>query len=483
MNILFASSEVFPFAKTGGLADVSRSLPKALAAMGHDVRVIMPFYRSVRESGFEIKKECVTVRHPLSGRIWGFDVLSNRSDDVTTYFVRKDRYFDREKIYGTENGDYPDNDIRFSFFSKSVLAALEPIAFKPDIIHCNDWQTALVPFYLKFKLPDSIYHKNIKVLFTIHNLAYQGLFNRRALAHAGIPDSFFHMQAMEFHGKVNFLKAGVLYSDMINTVSRRYAREIMTPEYGCGLEGLLRTREDRLSGILNGVDYDEWSPEKDIFIAENYGPSDIENKKACKKDLLKRMELDVSAESPLIGCVTRLVHQKGMDLLAGIADELIEMGAGLIVLGYGDKMYNKLFLELEKKYPGKMRLSLELNDELAHKIEAGCDIFVMPSRYEPCGLNQMYSVKYGTVPVVRATGGLDDAIVDFDEDNRRGNGFKFGPATEEALLDAAKRAITRYGKKDLWKRIMLQAMNYDFSWGHSAGEYVKLYERMMERGI
>ncbi|MCK4852303.1 MAG: glycogen/starch synthase, partial [Candidatus Omnitrophica bacterium] len=281
LNILFVSPEVFPFARTGGLADVSRSLPKALVSLGHDVRVIMPFYRCVSESGFKADKLLENIRHPVSGRIFGFDLFQNGSDGVTTYFVRNEKYFSRDGLYGTAGADYPDNALRFSFFSKAALAAVKAVGFRPDIIHCNDWQSALIPLYLRSRLADDAYYGGIKTLFTVHNLAYQGVFGKKSMRGLGVPPDLFNMNGLEFHGKVNFMKAGIIYSDAISTVSRRYAREVMTPEYGCGLEGLLKAREHDLSGILNGVDYDVWSPEKDRFITPNYGTGSIENKRIC----------------------------------------------------------------------------------------------------------------------------------------------------------------------------------------------------------
>ncbi len=479
LKILFVSSEIFPFAKTGGLADVSRSLPKALASLGHDVRSIMPFYGCVSKGGFEIKKLSGNIRNPLSGMIFGFDLFANRSDGLTTYFVQNKKYFSRKELYGTSRGDYADSALRFSFFSKAVLAALENLQFKPDIIHCNDWPTALIPFYLKYKLGDDVFFQDVKSLFTIHNMAYQGVFDKIFMKAIGVPGDLYNMAGAGFYGKINFMKAGIIYADVINTVSRRYASEIMTPEFGCGLEGLLETRENELFGILNGVDYTQWSPENDRYIKVNYGPGSIENKKACKKDLLEHTGLPVHEGRPLIGCVTRLVRQKGMDLLAGIMDELKQMDIGVVVLGTGEDYYNRIFKDLARRYPANVSVHQEFNDELAHKIEAGCDMFVMPSRYEPCGLNQMYSIKYGTIPIVRATGGLDDAIIDIDENRKRSNGFKFTPQTKEALLEAVKRAVSAYEHKGQWRKLMIRAMSYDFSWERSAAEYGRLYRRML----
>ncbi|MEA3489757.1 MAG: glycogen synthase GlgA [Candidatus Omnitrophota bacterium] len=480
-KVLFVSSEAVPYAKTGGLADVSGSLPKALASFGCDIRGIMPLYGCVKDGNFKLTKEAVGIKPPFSGGIFGFDLYSNREKGVSTFFIKNKKYFERPWLYGTPKGDYPDNGQRFGYFSRAALASIKKVGFKPDIIHCNDWQTALIPFYLRFQLNNDEFFSGIKTLFTIHNIAYQGVFNRRIMRGIGIPDSFFNMNDLEFYGRLNFMKSGILYSDAVSTVSRRYAEEIMTPKYGCGLDGLLRSRKDTLYGIPNGADYSVWSPGSDSHIKVNYDAGDLDGKKKCKRDLLEHTGLPLPPEAPLLGCVTRLAEQKGMDLLARITGRIVELGAGLVILGRGSSRYNRLFSGLAGKYPGNVYVCNDFNDELAHKIEAGCDIFLMPSRYEPCGLNQIYSIKYGTIPVVRATGGLDDVIVDFDEDRDGSNGFKFGPITEDALFAAVRRALNVYEDKDSWKALMVRAMKYDFSWARSAEKYMELYRNLMSR--
>ena len=477
-KVLIVSSEAVPFAKTGGLADVTGSLHRELVSLGSDARVIMPLYKCVTDSGSEITGEATCIGLPLSDKEREFDLSANRTGRMTTYFIENKEYFARDGLYGTPRGDHPDNGLRFSFFSQAVLAAIKAIDFKPDIIHCNDWQSALVPFYLRFALADDEYYRGIKTLFTIHNMAYQGVFSKKIMRRIGIPKSFFNMNSLEFYGKLNFMKAGIIYSDAVSTVSHRYAEEIMTPEYGSGLDGLLRTRKRDICGIPNGADYSIWSPENDKFIKANYDAGTIEKKIECKKDLLEYTRLPLSLGTPLLGCVTRLTDQKGMDLLAGIMDKVVKLGAGAVILGSGNRRYNELFAGLAGKYPRNVYVCNAFNDELAHKIEAGCDMFVMPSRYEPCGLNQMYSIKYGTIPIVRATGGLDDVIVDFDDDMENGNGFKFIPATGDALYGAVKRAVRLYEDKAAWGKLMTRAMSYDFSWVRSAGQYLKLYRRL-----
>ena len=479
LKVFMVSSEVFPFAKTGGLADVTGSLPRALASFGCDVRIIMPFYRCVKDGGFNVTEEASNIKHPLLGEKAEFNLYSTKEGGITTYFLESKKYFDRDGLYGTSKGDYSDNGLRFASFSKGALAAIKAIDFKPDVIHCNDWQSALIPFYLKFKLSSDSFYSDIKTLFTIHNMVYQGVFSRRLMRRVGIPKSFFNTNNLEFYGKLNFMKSGILYSDALSTVSSRYAEEITTGEYGAGLEGLLRTRKNALYGISNGADYSVWSPKNDKFIKVNFDDSTFDKKMECKKDLLKDTHLQLPPEAPLIGAVTRLADQKGMDLLSSIMEKIVKLGAGVIILGRGTDDYNKLFLSLVKKFPHNVYVCNDFNDELAHKIEAGCDMFIMPSRYEPCGLNQMYSLKYGTIPIVRATGGLDDVIVDVDKDPEHGNGFKFVPATSEAFYGAIERAIDLYRDRDSWKKLIKRAMTSDFSWTRSAEKYLKLYRKIV----
>ncbi|MDD4957041.1 MAG: glycogen synthase GlgA [Candidatus Omnitrophica bacterium] len=479
MKVLFVSSEMFPFAKTGGLADVVGSLPKTMAAMGHDVRVIMPFYKDVAEGNFDITMESTYVNHPLFTGIPDFDVYSCRQSGVTTYLVDCKKFFWREGLYGTPRGDHSDNAIRFAFFSAAALAATKAVGFKPDVIHCNDWQSALVPFYLRTKLSIDNFYSGIKTLFTIHNMAYQGIFSRKVMSKIDVPEEFFNMEGLEFYGMVNYMKAGIIFSDLISTVSHKYASEIMTPEFGAGLDGLLRVKKDSLYGILNGADYSIWSPKNDKFIKTNFDSGSLGGKMECKKDLIAYTGLELPVDRPILGSVSRLASQKGMDLVAGIMDKIVDMGFGVVILGTGSEKTNRDFTELAKKYAGIVHVCNDFNEELAHKIEAGCDMFLMPSRYEPCGLNHMYSIKYGTIPIVRATGGLDDVIVDFDEEEERSNGIKFGPADEKSLLKAIKRAHQLYRDKDAWHGLVMRAMSCDFSWENSAKQYIELYRHML----
>ncbi len=462
MNVIFASPEVVPFAKTGGLADVSGALPKALSRISCHVKVVLPFYKSVKNMRLKVK--------PF--KLAEFNYLRYEEDTVEYIFVVQDSYYYRDNLYSEPQGDYPDNDLRFSYFSKAVVA-LATRGAKIDVIHCNDWQTGLVPLYLSF------YNVGVKTLFTIHNIGYQGLFPRSVLEKIGIPHKFYNINGIEYYGKVSFLKAGIVYSTAVSTVSRGYSREILTPQFGCGMDGILRTRKNELFGIVNGVDYSKWDPKTDKYIACNYTFDTLENKEVCKKDLIKSINLPPETiERPLIGVISRLAQQKGIDLIVKAAEDIINMGASIVILGTGDEEYNELCKKIAADYPRYISSYIKFDDALAHKIEAGCDMFVMPSRYEPCGLNQLYSMRYGTLPIVRKTGGLDDTVIDLFYDREKGNGIKFSHAIKEDLIDALSRAIELYNNKTAWKDIQKRIMKLDFSWDKSAAEYKHLYEKL-----
>ncbi len=424
-KILMVASEAAPFAKTGGLADVLGSLPSALSSLGEQVAVLLPLYR-----GVQIPQSRRIYDHlPIWLGTTHYDASVHRiSGPVPYFFLDCPQLYDRDGLYGTPGGDFPDNHIRFAALSRAALEVARRI-FRPQVIHCHDWQSGLVPMYLKTALAGDPTFLGIRTLLTIHNLGYQGLFPPAAMDAIGLDPSLYHPGGVEFFGKLNFLKAGILYSDAINTVSPTYKQEIQTPAYGFGLDGLLRDRRDSLSGILNGVDYSQWDPRADLFIAAKYSAADLAGKKACKRELLREFGFDVNqaAKRPLIGVVTRLASQKGVDLIAGIADQLAREDAWLIVQGKGDDAFEKIFRDLAKSHPDKIGVRIVQDEGLAHRIEAGSDMFLMPSRYEPCGLNQMYSLRYGTIPVVRATGGLDDTIT-------KNTGFKFSEASGAALL-------------------------------------------------
>ncbi|MFH1593090.1 MAG: glycogen synthase GlgA [Candidatus Omnitrophota bacterium] len=465
MKLLFASSEVDPFAKTGGLADVSGSLPRALLSIGCETTVILPFYRSVKKLGIPLP----------SLKIAEFDYREYTKDGVKYIFVVNEEYYDRDNLYSEAEGDYGDNDLRFSHFCKAIVAYALGTDAGWDIIHCNDWQTGLVPIYLQLR------KSPIKTLFTIHNIGYQGLFKRDALGKLDIPGRFYKIEGIEYYGKISFLKAGIVYSSAVSTVSKGYRDEILTPEFGCGMDGILRTRSSCVYGILNGVDYSEWDPVQDKHIISRYNAESIEKKVDCKKDLIGAINFrNETLERPLIGVISRLAEQKGIDLIVGAAKEIIDLGASIVILGTGDERYNSLCKSMQEGHPLYISSQIKFDNSLAHKIEAGSDMFVMPSRYEPCGLNQLYSLRYGTLPIVRATGGLDDTIVDLYKDKDNGNGIKFKDATEEDLVDAVSRAIALYRDKGRWQSILKRIMKMDFSWKRSALRYKELYEKILK---
>ncbi len=469
-KILMVASEARPFAKTGGLADVIGSLPEALRAIGENVAVLMPRYRGVALEGRRIFDHLPIW---LGGVSYSTSVYQI-GESVPHYFLDCPELYDREGLYGDARGDFPDNHVRFGLLSRAALEVCRSI-FRPQVIHCHDWQSGLVPAYLRTVLSGDPTFIGIKTLFTIHNLGYQGLFPKSALAGAGLPDTLFRPDALEFFGRVNLMKAGILYSDALSTVSRAYAREIQTDEYGWGLDGLLRSRSAVLSGILNGVDYSQWNTETDPNLPAHYSKTDLSGKRVCKQALLAEFGFDpqVAEDRPLIGMVTRLVGQKGADLIAEIGEDLANEEVTLVALGSGDKKYEQLLLDLARAHPGAIGVRIGYDDPLAHRIEAGADMFLMPSRYEPSGLNQMYSLRYGTIPVVRATGGLDDTI---DENT----GFKFQEYSGAALLEAIRAALAEFQRPERWRVRIERAMSKDFSWEVSAREYSNLYGRLIE---
>ena len=476
VKILFLSSEGLPYSKTGGLADVVQALPKALAEMGHEVAVLLPRYRGNKISSTLVSSVTVAMGDQLR-----FPAIAEgvAVAGVRYFFVVDRAFYDREQLYGEKGTDYPDNAERFTEFCRTALEFLKRV-WLPDVVHCHDWQTALVPLLMRTQYMDDPVTRNLPVVLTIHNLAYQGMFPRFVLKTTGLPESLFTMDKLEFYGLVNFLKGGILFADYLSTVSRRYALEIQTPEYGSALDGVIRERSGRLVGILNGVDYSAWSPETDTFIAQKYSAQNLEGKKVCKKDLLQYFKLPTDKpehlERPLIGIVSRFADQKGFDLIAQISTDLMLENLSLVVLGTGQTEYERLFRGLAEKYPARVGLKIGYDNALAHKIEAGADIFLMPSRYEPSGLNQMYSLRYGTVPVVRATGGLDDTIQDFDVMTNQGTGFKFINYDGASLLQCVRAALSVYREPKAWQQLQKNGMAKDFSWKASAAAYVTLYE-------
>lgn len=503
MKYLFAASEVAGFAKTGGLADVAAALPPALAQRGHECMVVMPLYQAIRKSSARLE----LIHHILSVPIGNYTVTGSLwrtslpGSNVPLYLIAQPDYFERDDPktgkslyqYRNEEGktvDYPDNCERFIFFCRAILEALRLLNFWPDVLHANDWHTGLVPVFLKeiySKHPDRDlrhhYHR-VHTLFTIHNIAYQGMFWQLDMPLTGLSWDLFNHHQLEFYGHLNFLKAGIVFSDVINAVSPTYAREIQTSIYGAGLQNVLLQRTRDLYGIVNGVDYRVWDPAIDSHLAARYTPETVqEGKPICKQALQKKMNLPTQPNIPLLGMISRLVAQKGLDLLENCAKTLLQEDVQLVVLGDGEKQYKDMLLKVQKQYPNKVSVKFALDEELAHQIEAGADMFLMPSLFEPCGLNQLYSLRYGTVPIVRKTGGLADTVADASPEiltAGTATGFVFIPPSGQALLEAVQRAIHCYRDRPAqWLTIMQTGMRQDWSWNQSAVEYEKLFEKMI----
>ncbi|MFH1874341.1 MAG: glycogen synthase GlgA [Pseudomonadota bacterium] len=482
MKIAFISSEVVPFAKTGGLADVAGTLPKALGQAGVKVAIIMPFYNSISAKTFGIKSLKQTVTVPVGDKkVAGKIFQTSLSKNVEVFFIQQPAYFDREYLYQTKAGDYPDNSERFSFFAKAALELIASFKTKCDLIHCHDWQAALVPVYLKTLYKNNPALKNVKTVLTIHNLGYQGLFEHMDMPMLNLDWSLFTFDKLEFYGKINFLKAGIVFADKITTVSKKYAQEILTPEYGCGLEAVLHERKKDIVGILNGIDYSHWDPATDKLIPKKYSAKELKGKDACRTELQKCFKLPVRKDVPIMGIISRLATQKGFDLLEDVIPSLIKANVQVVVLGTGEPHYHELFQTLAQKYPKDVGVALKFDNSLAHLIEAGSDFFLMPSRYEPCGLNQMISMKYGTIPVVRATGGLDDSVTPFNKNTLKGNGFKFQKYDAQEFIKTLNKSLTTFRDQKTFKKLILNAMKTDFSWNRSAEEYIELYEKIRSK--
>jgi len=483
-----ATSEAVPFAKTGGLADVCGALPAALARLGHRPAVIIPAYRAARYSGVPIKPLGIDFIVPIASKTVTGHLLAGElpGTDVPVYLVEQEQYFDREELYGADGEDFVDNCERFVFFSRAVMEAIRLLELDIDVIHANDWQTGLVPAYLKIEYRGLPRYRRIASLFTIHNMGYQGEFWHWDMLLTGLDWKHFNWQQMEYYGKLNLLKTGLVFADWITTVSPRYAQEIQTPKFGSGLEGVLKDRRDVLSGILNGVDENGWDPATDSMLPANYTVETVhEGKPVCKAALQAELGLPQRADVPLVGTIGRLADQKGLDMVAEVLPKWLEQSdVQWVFLGKGDPEYHKLLTRFAAGHPEKMAVRLEFSDGLAHRIEAGADLFLMPSRYEPCGLNQMYSLKYGTVPVVRQTGGLADTVVDANDQtlaDGTANGFSFREDNPQALDETLRRACGAYRRPEVWNRLIQTGMRQDWSWDRSAREYVKVYERAIER--
>jgi starch synthase len=469
------ASEVHPFAKTGGLADVLGALPRALVKLGHHVDVVMPRYRTVNV-GTPIGQISVS----LGGQVDVVDLTAVDSHGARVVFVSHAAYFDREYLYGAPSRDYPDNPERFAFLSQAALTWAASTGDQYDIVHAHDWQTGLVPLMIPRTVPEWRGDARPATVFTIHNLAYQGVFDASWLPRLGFGWDLMRVDALEYWSRISFLKGGIVFSDVITTVSPRYALEIQTPELGFGFDGILRARSSDLVGILNGIDYDQWDPERDLNLPVPFSASKMAGKAAAKRRVLEAFGLPRTAETrrrPLVAMISRMVDQKGFDLLGEISDTLPALGASFVLLGSGEPRFEAQWRDLAARFPHRIGVRIGFDDGLAHLVEGGADIFLMPSRFEPCGLNQMYSLRYGTVPVVRATGGLFDTVQDVDEKSGRGTGFTFTEYTPTALLRALGRALAMFENRPAWRRIQSAGMSDDFSWDASAREYVKVYER------
>jgi len=481
VNILFLSSEVAPYAKTGGLADVAGSLPGALKRLGADVSVGLPLYRAVKEGAFQRQVVFKGLQVPLAGQTLIGNVQATETDDgVPVYLFEREDLFDRPNLYRTSEGDYYDNLERFAFFSRAALLFAKATGMSFDVIHCHDWQTGLVPAYLSTLRRTDPFFTSTATLFTIHNIGYQGLFPGAKLSACGLAAETFHPEGIEYWGSISLLKAGIVYSDAITTVSPKYSLEIQTPEFGMGMEGILRKRSAGVHGILNGADYSVWDPAKDPHIPSLFDSDHLSEKMVDKEALLKEAGLEPALlHRPVLGMISRLSHQKGCDLLIPILDEIAAMKVGMVILGEGEEPYESALRDAAEGHPGTVAVKIGFDEALAHRIMAGADIFLVPSLYEPCGLTQMYALKYGTVPVVRATGGLDDTIEEFDPRSKRGNGFKFGPYESSAFLSAIQRAVDLWTNRETWEILMRKGMAADFSWNRSAERYLELYQTLL----
>jgi starch synthase len=480
LRVLFVASEAVPFAKTGGLADVVGTLPYVLNNLGADVRVLMPYYGMVKQGKIPMTAVAENLEGHLGKTPLAFDVRTPESGDYPFYFVERDEFFERSQLYGTPRGDYFDNLERFSFFCSTILPVCQNLGFQPDVIHCHDWQSALAPAYLHHRWQAADILNRAKTVFTIHNLAYQGLFPKEKFPLLGLDWSMFGIDGLEYYDQISLLKGGIVFADAITTVSVRYSEEIQTPEFGYGLEGVLRSRSNALHGILNGVDYQEWNPEKDPLLPAHFSKSKLAGKAKNKAALMQAFSLNPKLEkAPILAMISRLADQKGFDLVAAVLPELLAQDLMVVILGTGEEKYHHWLAEVAPKYPGKLGVKIAFDNSLAHLMEAGADMFLMPSRYEPCGLNQMYSLKYGTIPIVRATGGLADTVDPADPATGTGTGFLFSDYTPEAFATALNAALKAYKNQKQWRRLVQNAMSQDFSWERSAYAYLNLYKLLV----
>lgn len=472
-----------PFAKTGGLADVCGALPKALKNIGHDVRVIMPKYGSIYNEKYNLKLIKSDLKIQIGSQIVIAQIYEAKisNPEIIVYFVGNDKYFDRKEFYQENGKDYPDNAERFVFFSKAALAFIKSIGWEPHVIQGNDWQSALAIAYIKTIYKKDPFFAPIACVYSIHNMGYLGLFPKEKMPLTGLGWEYFKIDGLEFYDQVSFAKAGIVFADAISTVSETYAKEIQTEEYGHGLDGLMKKRSNDIFGIMNGIDYDFWNPETDPQISFNYNPKDLKGKANDKLSLQKKHGLENNKDVPLIGMISRITAQKGFDILLGAIEKIMSSGAQFIILGAGDPEIQNKLLSFEKKYKGRISVNLGFDAALAEMIYAGSDIFLMPSKYEPCGLGQLVSFKYGTVPIVRATGGLSDSVKNYNVTNEQGDGFVFKDYNTQALAEAVERAVLVFKNKNKWDKLIKKVMKYNFSWDIAAEKYIKLYKAAIQK--
>jgi starch synthase len=481
MNVWFLPSEAAPFAKTGGLADVAGSLPAALRKEGVKVSVGLPFYREVEEQRLPLRKAFSGLKVPFGQRNMSCDVLVTTWKGVPTYFFRREDLFNRPNLYATPEGDYYDNLERFAYFSRAALCFAREAGEKIDIVHAHDWHTGLVPAYLKTVYRGDAFFSNTKSVFTIHNIGYQGVFPTDKLPTCGLPPEEFNPEGTEYWGNISLLKAGIVYADAITTVSPRYSREIQTPEFGMGMEGILRKRSSDLYGILNGVDYTEWNPENNGDYRFSYDPIHMAGKDKNKAALLRELGIDRHfSDRPVLAMISRFTAQKGWDLLLSIVRDVLRLNVSMVVLGEGEHAYESALSSLGGYYPGVIAVDIGYKESIARRILAGGDMFLAPSRYEPCGLAHLYALRFGAVPVVHATGGLDDTVEQFNRRTGRGTGFKFMDYKERAFLNSIRQAVNTYNDRSAWQAIIRNGMSADFSWEESARKYITVYRRVTE---
>ena len=478
MNILQASGEVFPYSKTGGLADMVGALAKALAQEGHEVGVVTPLYRGIRAK-FPLQETDIILDLPLGpGRAQARVFTHTPHPRHTIYFIDRPEFYDRPALYAESNVDYPDNAARFTFLAKCVAHLARTLTPQPEVVHVHDWQVALVPALVRdLAMRDG--SRPPHTVLTIHNLAYQGNFGREAYALTNLPWEYFTPEGVEFYGGLNCLKAAIVYADQITTVSPRYAREITTEEFGCGLDPVLRARQHKLTGILNGVDYDEWRTSRNPHLRHAFTPRNLAGKIECKLDLQRELGLPMRADVPLFATVTRLADQKGVDILLAALEEMLAIDLQFVILGSGDPALQRGYQNLARRYPTKAVARIGYDHALSHRIEAGCDFFLMPSRFEPCGLNQMYSLRYGAIPIVRRTGGLDDSVVDLTENDELADGIKFTEFTSRALAGAIRKALVLFRTPELFTQMRKNGMAADFSWDRTTVEYEKVFRQAL----